>query len=248
METGAGRWLLIGNSRWHWAFSGPDGLNFWHGAPGEIAAPLSPLLAWAAVGPVPEQAQTGGVPLDPALRLQLADVPLRHPPPWLGIDRALVGWQAWRQGGGAPVLVADAGTALSLTRVGADGSFAGGRLQAGAGLQWRSLAAETAHLPNLIAPEQAPAGWLDPERSWPRQTELALGAGVLWGLAAAISTAAMQARTEDQALQLWLTGGDGAELAPLVRSLLMEPLAEGLRWEPNLALNALAALRPGPGR
>lgn len=209
---------------------------------------MPPLLAWAAVGAVPGQGQEGGGHLDPALRLQLADVPLKQLPPWLGIDRALVGWQAWRQSQGAPVLVADAGTALSLTRVAADGSFAGGRLQAGARLQWRSLAAETADLPLLGAPELAPLGWLDPKRSWPWPTELALGSGVLWGLAAAISTAAMQARTEDQAVQLWLTGGDGAALEPLVRSLLMEPLASSMGLAPNLALTALAALRPGPGR
>ncbi|MCP9776179.1 type III pantothenate kinase [Cyanobium sp. WAJ14-Wanaka] len=254
VATGAGRWLLIGNSRWHWALGRPGDLRCGHGAP---EAPLDPLVAWAAVGPVPDQIQGQALDLDPALRLRLEDVPLGQAPPWLGVDRALVGWQAWRQSPGRPVLVADAGTALSLTRVGADGNFAGGRLQAGAQLQWRSLAAATDQLP-LVNAEPA-LNLLDPESSWPRSTEPALRAGVLWGMAAAISAAAIeaaasQARLGQLELQLWLTGGDGAELEPLVRSLLGEtlapnlPLAAGLRLAPNLALEALAALRPGPDR
>ena len=41
---------------------------------------------------------------------------------------ALAGWQAWRRRGGA-VLVADAGTGVSLSRVDRSGAFAGGRLR-----------------------------------------------------------------------------------------------------------------------
>jgi pantothenate kinase type III len=66
------------------------------------------------------------------MRLRVEDVPLAGAPSWLGIDRALAGWEAWRQTGG-PVLVVDAGTVLSLTRVDGEGRFQGGRLMAGAG-------------------------------------------------------------------------------------------------------------------
>ena len=95
------RCLLIGNSRWHWAEMAANGLRCWHEAPvaGLATARRLAPLAWAAVGPVP-----AGAVLDPANRLSCADVPLRDLPPWLGIDRALAGWQAWREEPNRPVL------------------------------------------------------------------------------------------------------------------------------------------------
>ena len=104
-----GRWLLIGNSRWHWAEGELGCLRTWS-APAGVGK-LEGLVAWAAVGPVPASA-----PLPRERRLHLKDVPLLEQPGWLGVDRALVGWRAWCLASG-PVLVADGGTALSLTLV-----------------------------------------------------------------------------------------------------------------------------------
>ncbi len=192
-------------------------------------------MAWAAVGEVPAE-----LALPQALRLPMADVPLGRLPPWLGVDRALVGWRAWQRSQ-APVLVADAGTALSLTRISAEGCFAGGRLLAGAALQWRALGSGTAALPGL----EPPITLLD--ASWPQATAEALAAGVVRGLAAAVAEAAREVSGEDPGCSLWITGGDGALLAPLVEELLAGiPLAVHLA--PTLALEALALLRPAPGR
>lgn len=224
----AAHWLLIGNSRWHWASQGLAGWRSWHAPPGLAG---SPLAGWAAVGPIPDQ-----LGLDGSARIGLADIPLEAMPPWLGVDRALVGWRAW-QLSGSPVLVADAGTALSLTRVDAVGRFVGGRLMAGAALQLRALAEGTAQLPQARGPDGMP------DALWPMETEAAMGSGVLWGMAGAIALAAQQVWAEKPDCQIWLTGGDGAQLEPLLAGL------EGrLRWAPDLALEALAALRPGPGR
>jgi type III pantothenate kinase len=226
------RWLLIGNSRWHWACLEQGVWQGWSELPPDCLTGLPSVsvaeapLAWAAVGPVPLEA-----PLDPARRLALADVPLRSMPPWLGIDRALAAWQA-HQLSGTAVLVADAGTALSLTRVSAGGTFAGGRLLAGAGLQMRALAAGTSALPPVAGPTQLPAA------AWPEATAEAMAAGVLRGLAAAVDQAWQEARGDDPHCRLWLTGGDGPVLAPLL----------GVTPEPLLALQALASLRPAPGR
>ena len=80
------RWLLIGNTRWHWAANAEQGLACWHTPPpaqGWTAG--DSLAAWAAVGAVPDQAG-----LDPARRIDLGQVPLQALPSWLGIDRALV--------------------------------------------------------------------------------------------------------------------------------------------------------------
>lgn len=176
------------------------------------------------MGPLPREAGW----LEPGLRLEVRSVPLADLPAWVGIDRALVAWRAWQLSEG-PVLVADVGTALSLTRVSGRGAFAGGRLQAGRSLQLRALAEGTALLPAVTGFRQQP---LEAEAPWPKETAAALERGVCEGLVAAVERAWQQARGEEPACQLWITGGDGAWLA---RSL-------GHPCHPNLALEALAAL------
>ncbi len=214
---------MIGNSRWHWAEAAPDGLFSWSEPPPQEPQPLECApVAWAAVGVVPTR-----LSLDRQRRLWLSDVPLTSAPPWLGLDRALAGWQAWRRSASA-VLVADAGTALSLTRVSAAGAFTGGRLLAGASLQLQALARGTAALPQLPLPPALPA---DP---WPQATVPAMAAGVLRGLAAVIDQAWREARAEEPGCRLWLTGGDAPALAPLL----------GLEASAQLALDGLVALRP----
>lgn len=244
--TGSGSactWLLIGNSRWHWAEAGPSGVRFWHQDPAEaVASAPAPPMAWAAVGPLPE-----GLALPPERRLTLESVPLQRLPPWLGIDRALVGWQAWSEATGRAVLVADAGTVLSLTRLGADGTFAGGRLLAGLALQLRAMAAGTAALPAL---EPAGGGSCDScgsaeSPAWPHSTAEAMRQGTARGLAAAILAAALEAREELEGCRLVLTGGDGS----LLLRLLQGPAAAAgiaVELRPDLALEALIQLRPAP--
>ena len=241
-QTAALHWLLIGNSRWHWGSRQPgQPLQGWSELPEFGLArlktlPTHQLVSWAAVGVVPEQA---GPLLAPSPRTTTAEVPLGEAPPWLGVDRALAAWGAWRRSGGSPVLVADAGTALSFTRVRADGSFAGGRLLAGAGLQLRALGQGTAALPSLDA---APLADAMAGNRWPAATAAAMAVGVVHGLAAALSAAARELQQETgEPVDLWLTGGDGPVLAPLLKG-------EGQPWRlaPTLVLDALAELRPGP--
>ena len=242
------RVLLIGNSRWHWAALGDGALASWHQPP-----PLAPhleqgwpeLAAWAAVGTVPQ-----GLGLPPERQLRIERVPLRRAPAWLGIDRALAGWWAWRCQRGGGVLVADAGTALSLTRVDAEGCFAGGRISAGLGLQLRALGSGTALLPHLEAGAQ-----LNPLPPWPEATAEAMASGCLRACGAAIAGAWAElvqegsgrqgSSPELQRWQLWLTGGDAEALAPE-----LERLGIPFRWAPDLGLEALAelaGLRPERG-
>ena len=222
--AGAGPWLLIGNSRWHWAEGPAHARRYWSEAPRPVL-PQRP-ERWAAVGPVPAG-------LDPAGRISLAQIPLAVAPAWLGVDRALAGWQAWQRSAG-PVLVADAGTAMSLTWIDRQGRFAGGRLLAGAALQLRALHAGTQALPLLQDPALR---W--PADAWPQQTAAAMAVGVLDGLAGALQRAAAGLAQQQPGLQLWLTGGDGQALHPL-----LEPSGEqGLHWTlaPGLCLDGLAA-------
>ncbi len=223
-------WLLIGNSRWHWAEGPACHLRCWSSPPPAPGAGVEALLAgrqlcgWAAVGTVPE-----GAALDPKRRLHSQQVPLERLPAWIGVDRALVAWRAWRLSQ-APVLVADAGTALSLTRVDRDGGFAGGRIQAGRALQLRALGDATAQLPTLSEAVGKPCGRVDD--SWPAQTMDAMEQGVREGLVAAVAAAWREVLVEEPATKLWITGGDGPWLAA----------ALGLTCNRDLALQGLAEL------
>ena len=235
-------WLLIGNSRWHWAQRHTDGsLVFWDSQPpATLAAPLRP-RSWAAVGAVPPD-----LPLPAAVRLTLAAVPLAAAPPWLGVDRALAAWGAWQRWR-CPLLVVDAGTALSFTRVDSQGGFAGGRLQAGVALQWRALATGTAALAAPAA-TLASTAWSGLPPVWPAATDEALASGVLRGCAAAVAAAWRDGRQQEPRLQLVLTGGDGSRLVPLLAAeqALVPELrhAAPVRLSPHLVMEALVALRP----
>ena len=235
MAGGGSRWLLIGNSRWHWAEDTPQGRRHWSEAPPD-AFDQQP-RRWAAVGPRPQG-------LDPTRQLLVAHVPLQGTPAWLGVDRALAGYEAWQRSAGRPVLVADAGTALSLTRVDGTGRFVGGRLLAGAALQLRALHGGTRDLPAGVEP--AAAGLADP---WPQGTAAAMALGVLDGLAGALQRAAAQLLLQEPGLQLWLTGGDAEALS----TLLQQPgAATPQLWHlgPGLCLDGLArvaGLSPDPG-
>ena len=246
MDGGQVRWLLIGNSRWHWASPdprNPGSLIHWDTPPpcGSLPPGAAP-LAWAAVGPVPPSAG-----LSPTARLALAEVPLDGMPPWLGIDRALASWGAWRRWPG-PLLVADAGTVLSLNRMAPTGRFSGGRLLAGLALQWQAMAAGTAALPDTLGAPGRGFGALSRggQPPWPLDTQDAMLVGVSQGLAAAIVAATLECG--QNGLRLVLTGGDGPILAPLIGPSLAR-WGIPLEHQPDLCLQALASLRPasGPG-
>lgn len=249
-----GRLLLVGNSRWHWAQRQPNGLRVWHEAGPPVGSgpeQWRDLEAWACVGRL-----SAALALPEERRIGLAQVPLQQLPPWLGVDRALVGWRAWRCQGQA-VLVADAGTCLSLTCVDGQGRFRGGRLSAGLALQLRSLGLATAELPDLPEPltelSRAAAQHSSPSASdWPVETADAMIQGCLRACAAAVAQAWRERCSDDESWALWLTGGDATLLEPLLRQ---QGIASVLA--PDLAVEALAELAklaegkgfsPDPGR
>ena len=224
-----GRLLLVGNSRWHWAQRQPNGLRVWHesGPPvGSGPEQWRDLEAWACVGRL-----SAALALPEERRIELAHVPLQQLHSWLGVDRALVGWRAWSRQAQA-VLVADAGTCLSLTCVDGQGRFRGGRLSAGLALQLRSLGLATAQLPQLPDPAAAPSA-----SDWPVETADAMVQGCLRACAAAVAQAWRERCTDGGPWALWLTGGDATLLQPLLRQ---QGIASVLA--PDLALEALAEL------
>jgi type III pantothenate kinase len=225
------RLLLIGNSRWHWGV----GDHFWHCSPAKGLEQFlqQPPQRWAAVGAVPKELEAWN-----QSQIVVEMVPLKNQAIGLGIDRALVGWGAWQRSAGA-VLVADAGTALSLTLVDSGGAFCGGRIMAGAALQLHSLNQATNALPEVLLPEVfLPEGDpLKPTEIWPQNTKAAMSVGVLQGLAAALCRSYSQMPLLFSGAKLWLTGGDAELLQPLLIEAGLQP-----RLALNLALEALGGL------
>ncbi|MEA5582508.1 pantothenate kinase [Nodularia harveyana UHCC-0300] len=80
--------------------------------------------------------------------ITLPEIPLLNMYPTLGIDRALALWGAGKNWS-FPMLVIDAGTALTFTGAAANKSLVGGAILPGLGLQFNNLGEKTAQLPQL---------------------------------------------------------------------------------------------------
>jgi type III pantothenate kinase len=144
------------------------------------------------------------------------------------------------------VLVADAGTCLSLTCVDGQGRFCGGRLSAGLALQLRSLGEGTAQLPQVLHPQAEP---MQCHAAWPLETAAAMVEGCLSACAAAVAQAWRDRGEAGGSWALWLTGGDAALLEPLLRQQGVQAvLAPDLALEALAELTQPAGLSSGPGR
>lgn len=228
------RWLAlsIGNSRLHWGdFIGSDLQHTWntpHLSVTEAQQLLNtqftqkPDLYVASV--VPEQAHIWKhYPF--AHFVTLDQVPLKGLYPTLGIDRALAVWGAIEIVG-SPVLVIDAGTALTFTGADGDRQLVGGAILPGLGLQVQMLHQGTAALPD-IGSENLPAL---PSR-WALNTTDAIASGILYTLLAGIREFVHDWRRQFSNSPVLLRGGDRDRLythlaaydADLAGSIIIEP-------------------------
>ena len=145
-------------------------------------------------------------------------VPLRNAyatPLTLGADRlaGAVGAAALRPG--RDTLVLDAGTALKLDLVTADGTYRGGSIGPGLGMRLRALHEHTGRLPLLPLPP--------PDATVPLVGDSTVGAllsGVVNGAAAEANGLVAAHRRQYPALGVVLTGGD----APLLAARLAGPI------------------------
>ena len=173
-------------------------------------------------------------PADHYCRLVRDDIPLRTEvlhPHRVGIDRLLDAWavnhlrQAHR-----PAVVIDAGSAVTVDAVRADGCFLGGAILPGLRMAASALSQATSQLP-LVGPIAD---------DWPdvigRSTQEAIRSGVLWGTVGAVREIT---RRMDKQLgggaQVFVTGGDADCLRP--------PAAdEPVEFYPNLVLSGIRLL------
>ena len=111
--------------------------------------------------------------------ITLDQLPIEGLYPTLGIDRALTLLGAGTQLGW-PVLVIDAGTALTFTGADVNRRLIGGAILPGLGLQLWSLGEKTAGLPVAILPYNLPQRWVT-------DTETAIQSGVVHGVVSAVN-------------------------------------------------------------
>ncbi|MEH1823436.1 MAG: pantothenate kinase [Nostoc sp.] len=159
--------------------------------------------------------------------ITLEQVPLKKVYPTLGIDRALALWGAGKTWG-FPMLVIDAGTALTFTAADANQCLVGGAILPGLGLQFASLDQHTGQLPFV---EMRKIASLPPR--FALNTTEAIQSGVIYTLLAGIK----------DFIEAWLQlfpngkiaikGGDRTLLLKYLQALYPE-IAEHLIVEPNL--------------
>lgn len=166
----------------------------WHGQQGRD--PFPPLIVASVV-----QTQLNFWQGYPHLRfLSLADIPLCNMYETFGLDRALALWGAgqtyeW------PILVIDAGTAMTFTAADQNRCLVGGAILPGLGLQLSMLAEGTDALPIAPPPTSCPP-------LWAQDTVGAIQAGVVHSLIAMVRQVCQTWRKRFPLGNIVITGGD----------------------------------------
>ena len=163
--------LLVGNSRLHWAEYFQNQYKFFH-TPKDYQLPKNinlNSLIWASVG------QSPMFLLEKENEIKTNDIPLSNLPDYFGIDRALACLAALNIIDNPlkkDLLVVDCGTILSLTKLTANGSIIGGQLSPGFLTQLKSMEHFTK---NLTVPKK----YEMPDKDFLLNTDEAILKGVL---------------------------------------------------------------------
>lgn len=147
-------------------------------------------------------------------------------PSRLGVDRWLVLLAAFKREQGTPAIVVDAGSALTIDLLAANGQHTGGFITPGYRMLQSALLGQTANIRFEQEAQAQPFGGLDTAGCVSSGAEL-----VFAGLAHSILT--LRTEFNEQAIIL-ITGGDAAKLFENLKS---EPRVECL---PNLVLDGLS--------
>ncbi|WP_445223161.1 pantothenate kinase [Calothrix sp. NIES-2100] len=159
--------------------------------------------------------------------ITLEQIPLKNIYPTLGIDRALALWGAGKTWG-FPMLVIDAGTALTFTAADAKECLLGGAILPGLGLQFATLGQKTGQLPLVDTQSMASL----PPR-FALNTAQAIQSGVIYTIIAGIKDfieAWWQLYPEGK---MAIKGGDRTILFNYLQ-VLYPAIAPRLTIEPNL--------------
>ncbi|MBW4666377.1 MAG: pantothenate kinase [Cyanomargarita calcarea GSE-NOS-MK-12-04C] len=225
--------LMIGNSRLHWGrFEGKTLYRTWNSdylsldeLSSVISSPPPPLLLASVVPSQTEIWQTY-----PNVRIiTLNQIPLGGMYPAFGIDRALALLGAGSNWG-FPMLVIDAGTALTFTGANANHNLVGGAILPGLGLQITTLAQKTGQLPLI---DTVNLGSVSLPSRFALNTEEAIQSGVIYTLIAGIKDFIETWCQSFPDSHIAITGGDAKLILNYLQSHYPE-IARKLNIEPNL--------------
>ena len=206
--------LLVGNSRLHWAKSLRDNYKFFHTQRNNPVPQNINLnnLIWASVGKLPD------LFLKQENQITTQDIHLKNLPDYFGVDRALGCLEALKIIDNPlrkDLLVADCGTTLSLTKLTAKGSIIGGQITPGFLTQLRSMEQYTENL-------KAPKKYDIPIKDFLTKTEDSMLKGVFNSLMGIISLSFDPAKDI-----LIMCGGDsdiiGRELKQKKKEIIIAP-------------------------
>ena len=221
-------YLMIGNTRWHWATKIQEDWKYFHTSPNptEFKDKDYAQFTWASVGSVPEK-----IKLCPSKKIILDNVPLNNLPSNLGIDRALASWSAFKKQSSfkskkQDLIVIDAGTILSITKITKKGKFVGGQLISGFRLQLSSMANGALKLETPIFKEI-------PTETFQYKTNDAMVRGAMNGLLGLILKI-----NEEAKLPIWICGGD----APIILNELKNKNID-ITYSPNLVLEGMIDIK-----
>ncbi len=257
--------LMVGSSRLHWVwFEGTLLKSTWdmpHLGREAIASLITHQLDFCAISLLPEttdlamdlpsQLPPPHLPLwfasvvpaqtelwqtyPDAYKIELGHIPIAGLYPTLGVDRALALWGAI-QTLGVPILVVDAGTALTFTGADAQVRLVGGAILPGLQLQMRSLHEHTV-LPSLHSPDLVTL----PSR-WAIGTSEAIQSGILYTLLAGLQDFMTDWLQQFPGGTIAITGGDRLLLLNLLHQQFPHLAAE-IKLEPNLIFWGIQAVK-----
>ena len=222
--TNIADYLLIGNTRLHWAFNTNYSYKFSHTLINESLPEKIDLkkLIWASVGKYPTNNFLK------KNQITLKDINLKNMPNFIGIDRALACFAALRMIKNKlskNLLIIDLGTTVSMTKIDNQGNLLGGQLLPGFKTQLKSMEENTK---NLVFPNKI----FIPNNKFEISTMNAMLRGVYNSITGAINISFD--RTKDI---LILCGGD----ANLIGQSLKKEI-KNFRVEPNLVMYGMIFL------
>ncbi|MEB3342265.1 pantothenate kinase [Okeania sp.] len=162
---------------------------------------------------VPEQTAIWQTYPDSEL-ITLNNLPLQGLYSTLGIDRALAVLGAGTNFGW-PILVIDAGTAMTFTGADAEKKIVGGAILPGLKLQLSSLSQGTAMLPSINIPIELPPRWA-------KQTTTAIQSGIVYTILAGMKDYVISWLEEFPESKIVFTGGDRSILLSHFTTLFPE--------------------------
>ncbi len=172
--------LLVGNSRLHWAKYSKNQSKFFHSKRDQKVPKNIDLdqLIWASVGKLPNFL------LKKENEIKTKDIQLSNLPDYFGVDRALACIAALKiieNPFKKDLLIADFGTILSITKLNCNGSIIGGQLLPGFLTQLKSMEQNTKNL-------KLPKKYDIPIKDFLINTEEAILKGVINSLTSAINS------------------------------------------------------------